>query len=247
MPKHRAEQRTSVPPRVFLLATATVSLVLIGAFLTLWLTGPAPSAASEAIQGSGKPAAVDPVPGLKRIIFYGHSMPAGGGASSVSLGYATLAAQETGLRLANRSEGGTSAMAAAHAMESYPPARPRDAVVIHTGMNDIFRRGDDAVVEGRVGIERLLSGTANAGRRILVLECQPASWFDTPPHKDLQSAYDAWNAMLRDEASVWPNVDLLDTCEQWDPLKYTDPPKYHPNDDGHALIAGQINALLRQP
>lgn len=245
MPKHRADQRTSVPPRVFILATATVTLVLVGAFLTLWLTGPTPSAASEALRPASRPAAVEPVPGLSRIIFYGHSMPAGGGASSVSLGYARLAAQETGLRLVNRSEGGTSAVAAADIMESYPAAGPRDAVVIHTGMNDIFRKGDAAATVGRVGIERLLSGTANAGRRILVLECQPSDWMDTPPHQDLQAAYDAWNVMLRDEADVWPNVELLDTCEQWDPLEYTSPPKYHPNDEGHALIADAINQLLR--
>ncbi len=244
MPKHRAAGRTKAP--LVTLGTAAVLFLLVGGFVALWPSGPPPSAASESIRRSEPvPDAVQRVPGLRRLVVYGHSMPFGGGASDVSLGYAQVASELTGLKLVNHAEGGTNAASAASTMAASPAAGRRDAVVIHTGMNDIFRRGDDAASLGREAVQRLLAGAAGAGRRILVLECQPASWFDTPPQQDLQSAYDSWNVMLREEATAAGDVDVLDTCERWDPLQFTDPPKYHPNDEGHALIAGEINAVLR--
>jgi lysophospholipase L1-like esterase len=118
-------------------------------------------------------------------------------------------------------------------------------VLIHTGMNDIFREGEGAVEVGREAIQRILYATARAKQRVIVLECQPADWMDTPPAQDLQAAYDAWNTMLREEAGGQPGVGVLDTCESWDPTLYTDSPQYHPNDDGHALIAEELNELLR--
>jgi lysophospholipase L1-like esterase len=187
-----------------------------------------------------------PIPGLDRLVVYGHSMPSGGGASDAAHGYAVLTARSTGLKLINRSEGGTIASTAANTMDTFPAALPEDVVVIHTGMNDIFRQGDEAVDVGREAIQRLLEGTADADRRVVVLECQPASWLDTPPGVDLQAAYDAWNEMLTEEAAAWDDVDVLDTCATWDPEEYTDPHKYHPNDDGHALIAAELDALLRR-
>jgi hypothetical protein len=68
---------------------------------------------------------------------------------------------------------------------------------------------------------------------------------DTPPAVELQAPYDAWNAMLREEAAAVPGVKVLETCAEWDPESYTDPPKYHPNDDGHALLADELVELLR--
>jgi lysophospholipase L1-like esterase len=225
--------------------TAVAASALVACFVAFWPSGSQPSAASESIATGNQAAEIEAVlPGLKRLVVYGHSMPAGGGASAVSLSYPVLTAEATGLRLVNRAEGGTSALRAATHLETFPAARAGDVVVIHTGMNDIFRKGDAAAEIGRTGIERMLSATQRAGRRVLILECQPSNWFDTPPHTDLQSAYDAWNAMIREEADIWPNVDVLDTCEQWDAARYTNPPAYHPDDEGHALIADELTALL---
>lgn len=201
--------------------------------------GQAMTVASNRVQAS-EPAAS----GVTRLVVYGHSMPAGGGASEPSRKYAVLAADALGLDLVDRAIPGSGAANATKTMEAAPPAGPLDAVVLHTGMNDIFRRGVDAVARGRQAIRHFLAGTADAGRRVVVLECQPISWRDTPPHRNLQPAYDAWNAMLREEAAARPDVAVLDTCERWDARRFEDAGRYHPNDDGHAQIARGLVALL---
>jgi lysophospholipase L1-like esterase len=229
------------------MTAAAILFVMVGCFVALWPSGPLASAASGTTRSAtGPDVAPLPLRGFDQLIVYGHSMPAGGGASDTDHGYAELAAEATGLELVNYAEGGSAASTAAATMAAAPVAGPRDVVVIHTGMNDIFRRGEEAVTEGRESIQQLLAGTAEAGRRVLVLECQPSSWLDTPPHRDLQAPYDAWNAMLVQEAGAWPDVDVLDTCARWEPLQFTDPPKYHPNDEGHALIAQELDTLLRE-
>jgi hypothetical protein len=50
--------------------------------------------------------------------------------------------------------------------------------------------------------------------------------------------------MLSEEAAASPGVEILDTCQSWDPTVYTDVPHYHPNDEGHALIASEIVTAL---
>lgn len=243
MSKHRAARRPK--PHVYLVAAATFVCVVAGAFVLLWPPGSEPTAAGESIStGDERVSDRKKLPGADRLVMYGHSMPVGGGASDPALGYAQLVADATGLQLLNRAEGGTLAATAARTMAALPRAGSRDVVVIHTGMNDIFRRGDDAVAEGRGAVVELLAGTAGAARQVLVLECQPYSWMDTPPQVELQGPYDDWNAMLRDEAAA-AGVDVLDTCAGWDPERYTDVPKYHPNDAGHTLIADELVDLLR--
>jgi lysophospholipase L1-like esterase len=239
--KHAAAPRHQ--PHLLLVLAVAVVLVVAGAFVMFWPPGPEPTAAGDSGAASGQPAS--PIPGADRLVVYGHSMPTGGGASDADLAYAEVVAEETGLQLLNRAEGGTMSGTAADTMAALPAALPGDVVVIHTGMNDIFRRGADAVAKGRPAIQQLLSGTEGAARRVLILECQPFSWLDTPPQVELQAPYDAWNAMLREEAAAAGGVDVLETCAEWDPESYTDVPKYHPNDDGHALIAEELVELLR--
>ena len=245
MVKHRAERKRHAP--IAMVMTALVAVALVGYLLVFWPFGAPPTAASETLGASDRQAVKTEtrIRGLKRLVVYGHSMPDGGGASDVRLGYAEVAEDLTKLKLDNRSVGGTIASTTANTVAEYPAAGPRDAVVIHTGMNDIFREGEGAVELGRAAIQRILYATAKAKQRVLVLECQPSDWMDTPPAQDLQTAYDAWNTMLREEASGQPGVNVLDTCESWDPAAYTDSPQYHPNDDGHALIAEELNELLR--
>lgn len=223
-----------------------LSVATVSGLITLRAATSSPSAAGDAVTVSSDRQAQEQVsmPGVKRLVVYGHSMPEGGGASNPSLAYPVLAAEQLGLQLVNRAVGGTSAANATKVMESSPPAGPHDAVVLHTGMNDIFRRGDAAVGHGRQAIRHFLEGTADAGRRVIVLECQPGAWKYTPPHRNLQTAYEAWNAMLRQEASAWPDVQLLDTCETWNPRMFTNVQRYHPNDDGHARLAADLAALL---
>ncbi len=229
--------------------TVAAALWVVGCLVALRETAPAASAASGAVTVSSdsSPVARVTVAGLERLVVYGHSMPAGGGASRASLSYATRAAEESGLVLVNRAVGGSSAAAAARSMAAARPATWRDAVVIHTGMNDIFRHGAGAVRHGRESIRQLLEGTSEARRRTVVLECQPASWRITPPAHNLQAAYEAWNRMLRQEASRWPDVGVLDTCESWDPTQFLDRREYHPNDRGHELIADALVGALAGP
>ena len=236
--KHRAERRPR--PHLYLVLAAAAVFAVVGSAVLLWPPGPEPTAAGNQVA-----ALETPLTDFDRIVFYGHSMPTGGGASDPSLGYAEVAAEATGLQLLNRAEGHTVSRTAADAMAAFPKAGPRDVVVIHTGMNDIFRRGAAAAVKGRESVRQLLSGTVGAKQRIVILECQPASWLGTPPAVDLQAPYEAWNQMLREEAAASPGVQVLDTCAEWDPEVYTDAPKYHPNDDGHALIAEELVAALR--
>ena len=235
------------PPTLSRLLTVAVafSIAVVGSLLLIRATT-SPSAAGEAVTVSSeqRPAPHLQVPGIKRLVVYGHSMPAGRGASDPSKGYAVLAAKELGLKLVDRAVGGTSAANATKTMEASPPAGPHDAVVLHTGLNDIFRRGYKAVGHGRQAIRHFLEGTSDAGRRVIVLECQVPSWKWTPAGHIMQPAYKAWNAMLRQEAARWPDVRLLDTCEVWNPRQFTNAGQYHPNDAGHARLASDLAALL---
>src|SRR5688572_828958 len=102
--KHRAPRRTQ--PRLLLVLTAAFVIVVAGAAVMLWPPGPEPTAAGEQVDASGVTEVV-PLPDVDRIVFYGHSMPTGGGASDPALGYAEVAAEATGLQLLNRAEGKT--------------------------------------------------------------------------------------------------------------------------------------------
>ena len=248
--KHAAPERGgSRLVRIVAVAVA-LSLTVVGVLLALRQTTSAGSAAGETavIVSSGRSAAAATealtVPGIERLVVYGHSMPEGGGASDPSLGYSFLAAELLGLPLVNHAEGGSGAANATLTMESQPAAGPEDAVVLHTGMNDIFRRNEAAVGRGRQAVRSFLDGTSDAGRRVVVLECQPGSWADTPPGRNLQSAYDAWNDMLREEAALASDVEVLDICEIWNPRRFTSVEKYHPNDEGHARMAAELAELL---
>jgi lysophospholipase L1-like esterase len=241
--KH-AKQRQR--PRLTLTGLVAVgAIVVLGSSLAVRATEP-PVAANQAKIASSVRASstTADAPSLERLIVFGHSMPAGRGASAVSQGYASLAAEGAGLVLVNLADGGTSAAAAARSLEGSPEIGPQDAVVIHTGMNDILRRGMRAAPEGRAALTSLLQGTARAGRRVVVLECQPASWRATPAGRNLQAAYEAWNRMIREQTAQWRDVELLDTCAEWDTARFVDDSQFHPNDAGHALIADELVTLL---
>jgi lysophospholipase L1-like esterase len=185
------------------------------------------------------------VPGIERLVVYGHSIPAGRGASDEQQkGYPALAAQAMGLELENWAEGRTVAAAALRAAVASGPTGPGDAVVIHTGLNDIFRWGLDASARGRETIREILWGTAAAGRRVLVLDCQPAVWPEKAPGEDVQAAYEEWNSMLLEEAAAWPDVEVLETCETWDTQRFTDDSGFHPNDEGHKRLAKRLVDVL---
>ena len=250
--KHAAAERQR--PRMLTLVVAAVALstLVAGGLLAFRLTAPTSSAARAtgavtvaSDKSADKLAAVElSVPGIERLVVYGHSMPEGGGASEPSRSYAVLTAEALGVELVNRAVGGSGAANATKTMQAARPAGPNDAVVLHTGMNDIFRRGDAAVGRGRQAILSFLAGTADAGRRVIVLECQPGSWKYTPKGRNLQTAYDAWNDMLREEAAGSQDVRVLDTCAAWNPRRFTSLEKYHPNDEGHARMADELAALL---
>jgi lysophospholipase L1-like esterase len=243
-PKHRAERRPR--PHLYLVLAAAAVFAVVGGAVLLWPPGPEPTASGEQVRSGAEDATEDvEFAGFDRIVFYGHSMPTGGGASDPALGYAERAAEASGLQLLNRAEGGTTSMLTAEAVAAFPKAGPQDVLVVHTGMNDIFRRGTNAVLKGRTAVRELLSETVSAKQRVLILECQPGVWPDTASEVDLQAAYEAWNEMLREEAAASTGVQLLDTCAEWDPEVYTDDGKFHPNDEGHALIAQELVALLR--
>lgn len=224
--------RNSSPRVGFASMMAIVSVVALGVAVSTSLsTHPARSIVA--------------VPGIERLVVYGHSIPAGRGASDEQQkGYPTLAAETTGLELVNWAEGRTVAAAALRAVSASDPPGPGDAVVIHTGLNDIFRWGHDAAAKGRETIRGILRRTSAAGRRVLVLDCQPADWPDKAPGEDVQTAYGEWNDMLRDEAATWPDVQVLETCETWDTQRFTDHSGFHPNDKGHKRLAKRLVDVL---
>lgn len=232
--------------KTLVVVAIAISVLAGAALLALRQAAPSSSAAtvSAPVSSEESPEPELLVPGVERLVVYGHSMPEGGGASDPSLGYPAVAAETLGLELVNRAVGGSGAANATLTMESSPAAGPEDAVVLHTGMNDVFRRGASAVGRGRQAILSFLAGTADAGRRVIVLECQPGSWRHTPPGRNLQRAYEAWNAMLREEAAAAPGVEVLDTCATWNPRQFTNVQRYHPDDAGHARMAAELAALL---
>jgi lysophospholipase L1-like esterase len=243
--RHAApEPRFSLPWKV--VAVTVAVLVAAGAVLLAVRQDTSPRATAAAISapGAGDTVPQLSVPGITRLLVYGHSMPLGGGATDPSLAYPVLAAEQLGLRLVNRAVGASGAANATKTMEAARPARSRDAVVLHTGMNDVFRRGDAAVGRGRQAVRSFLAGTEGAGLRVIVTECQPGAWEYTPKGLNLQPAYEAWNAMLREEAAASGNVGVLDTCETWNTGRFTEVERFHPNDVGHARMAAELAALL---
>lgn len=240
-----AARRTPVAQARHLVLSVALLTALVGCLVTIRQSATVPSARGASMilsdSGASRPAPAE----LHKLVVYGHSIPSGVGASRVSRGYAVLAAEATGLQLVNHAYGGTGTASAARIMTSAPPASPKDVVVVHTGLNELFRRGKQAIPDGRAAIRTMLTRSGDAGRRVLVLECQPSSWSHTPPARNLQAAYDAWNAMLRDVAAFWRDVDVLDTCATWNTDAYTDASHYHPNDAGHALLGRELAALLR--
>ena len=229
---------TSRGAALLVIAAGVVLLGWVAVMLSGWPPAPPGEVAPSPTATEDEPA--EP-PAPKRLVVFGHSMPAGGGASDSSLGYAQVAAEAVGLRLVNHAEGGSIASTAANTMAAASAVKETDIVLIHTGMNDILTRGTQAAEMGREAIDRLLRGTSDAQRRIVELECQPATWEHTPPYdKGSQRAYDEWNAMLRDEAADWVNVTVLDTCATWKPATLVDSTRYHPNDRGHEIIARDV-------
>lgn len=245
MPEHR-DRRTSKALRVLIASTTLTLIAGVTAVSLVWQPTQPSSPASAAILDDQKQllARMDAL-GLRRLVVYGHSMPAGNGASDPSLGYVSLTAEATGMHLVDNSEGRATASVTAESAAVGPGVRRGDVAVIHTGVNDLFRRDENAVVAGREAVRALLTGTAAATRQVVILECQPVSWEDTLAGRELQPALELWNEMLREEAAS-AGAEALDTCATWDPQVFTDPPQFHPNDDGHALIAEELVATLTE-
>lgn len=232
--------------RIVVGSGALAAAVVGGAIVLGQAAAPPSSAGVKAVKVSSDegPESGPSGPPLERMVVYGHSMPAGGGASAASQGYPALAAEELGVKLVNHADGGSGSTHAAVTLGRARPADARDAVVLHTGLNDIFRRGEAAVDRGRQAVRRFLAGTTGAGRRVIFTECQPGWWLHTPAERNLQPAYDAWNDMIREEAATAPRVDVIDICEIWDPRRFASFPDFHPNDEGHARMAAELVAVL---
>lgn len=229
------------------LGSGALAVAVVGSAVVLGQAAAPPSSAgvkAVTVSSDGVLESRESGPPLERIVVYGHSMPAGGGASADSKGYPVLAAAALGVKLVNHAVGGSGSTHAAATLGRARPADARDAVVLHTGLNDIFRRGGAAVDRGREAVQRFLAGTTEAGRRVIFTECQPGWWRRTPAGRNLQPAYDAWNDMIREEAAGAPRVEVIDICEIWNPRRFATFPDFHPNDEGHARMADELVAVL---
>ena len=229
-----------------LLGSGALAVAVVGGAVVLGQASAPPSSAgvkAVTVSSDDGPESRPSPPALERLVVYGHSMPAGGGASADSRGTPCWPPTSSGSSWSTTPTG----QRLDHAALTLGRARrpdARDAVVLHTGLNDIFRRGEAAVDRGRLAIRRFLAGTAGAGRRVIFPECQPGWWQHTPAGRNLQPAYDAWNDMIREEAAAAPRVDVVDVCETWDPRRFASFPDFHPNDEGHARMAAALVAVL---
>lgn len=190
-----------------------------------------------------------------RIFTFGHSYVAGLGASKPSMAWASLVAARTCRPLVNQARSSDlSAETESQFLMAVKTFRRGDVVVVETGINDVRLFGPDADLANRYGqhLREMVSylRETKQGQRIpVVFVVDPgisaSAWSKYPPYdKGGQEIADAYAQKLKDVAAEWADVSVVDVRPTWSE-GHIHADGVHPNDTGHATIAGAVEEVLR--
>jgi lysophospholipase L1-like esterase len=182
-----------------------------------------------------------PVPAGPALFVYGHSMAAD---TAVPAPWSHFVAAELGLPLVNRAMGGDIARQTA-LRAGVHRGRPGtgDLVLVHTGLNDVMRYGNDPALPARYGatLRTIADRLGSAGATVHVLADVVQLRWDHHPPMDNGSA--EANAAIRAEALALPGA--IDLLPGWDPATMVLPDGIHPNEAGQAQLTRVILDALR--
>ncbi|MGW0229847.1 glycoside hydrolase domain-containing protein [Actinopolymorpha singaporensis] len=190
-----------------------------------------------------------------RVLAFGHSYVAGLGASRPDRAWPAIVAAQTCRPLTNRAVSSSlSAQTEEQFLLAAPDLRPTDVVVVETGINDVRLYGSDPqrLSEYRSHLRSIVSHarTAETGRPVpvaLVADpgIAPTAWDQYAPYdKGSQEVADAYAQVVLDVAREFPNAHAVDVRGTWSASRHIAADGVHPNDAGHALIAGAAQAAL---
>lgn len=179
-----------------------------------------------------------------RLTAYGHSWVAGDGASRPSRRFVDLAAWRLGYVPTNLGAGGSSSPDTA-ALVSREPAPASAMYVVMTGLNDARLHGasPDALEAYAEALQTIFSALSRASPAALTIAAEQPHLLDyslhAPHDRGTNEILDAYNQQLSVVAGRHPRV-VVATVSGWDPTAMLSADTVHPNDAGHAAVAGAV-------
>ncbi len=178
------------------------------------------------------------------LVAYGHSWVGGAGASSSSCSFLELAARRLGCTAVNLGLGGSLSTDTADLL-SRSPAPPARLYLVMTGLNDARLHGGSSVALHSYGgaletIFTSLEAAKPAARVVAVEQPDLVNYSLHAPHdRGSHQILAAYNDQLRTVARRHRRVDV-GTVAGWDAATMLDDDTVHPNDAGHAELAGAV-------
>lgn len=191
-------------------------------------------------------------PKSTRLLVFGHSIAYGYGASSLGTSWAHLVSASSCRPLTNYGNGGDLSADTVNVIDHAGPYKAGDVAVIETGINDarLFGADADAVNRYWANISEMLwtLRLPNGTPVPVVLVADPgigaAGWGTYPPYdRGTQAVADQYASELHAVAAGWPAGTVVDVRGSWSDADIS-ADLVHPDDAGHALIAGAVTAAL---
>lgn len=174
-----------------------------------------------------------------RLVCYGDSITTGHGASTPAHAYAALVAAAMGYTLDNRGIDGSRIV---EQLQIIAPVHPPDVALLLSGYNDM-RNGTELAIY-RARLVRAASRLTSAGATLYLGDCLRmteagyAAYAPSGNHGSEQIVADM-NAIIR----TMP-ARIVRASAAYDPMN-VDSGLVHPNDEGHAQIAGAFLKAMR--
>jgi len=186
---------------------------------------------------------------MDRVTAYGHSWIDGDGASDPARCLVEVAAGQLGLPADNRGVGGSLSTATAELVRARPPG-PSSVFVLMTGLNDARLHGPSPAARDAyaTALEVILTTfRAVSPDAVVIAVEQPylGNYSLHAPHNQGSDAIlDAYNATLRQVAAGRSRTSVA-TVAGWDRRSMLSDDTVHPNDAGHAQMAGAVVRAVR--
>lgn len=234
---------------VFIAVAAVVGGIMYAAISNRTPPAASPRAAVTAPTQTA-PSSPRAAPRPSRVVAFGHSMPAGRGATDPDRSYVALVGADLNAPVENDAVSGAEMTDTLAVITRKPIPAPTELVIVHVGINDIDSRGRNTSLasDGQTVLPKMLDRLTAQGARVAVLsECRPVNWTSRLPPFDLggPEAFGTWNRVVTAVTAKYPRATLITACTNWDPKANVDSSGYNPNDAGHALIAKAIEQAIQ--